>query len=108
MSDAYASLTEAYIELSRALPCYGVLQVYNGAAAAAPRPNRTASICYDFVKGVCTRGNECRYSHDLSLIARTARSSSSGSGPATEVCYDFLRCVTESWLCVLCVQLTVV
>lgn len=40
--------------------------------------------------GVCERGSECRYSHDLSLIARTGR-----GGPQSlktnEVCYDFLR-----------------
>eukprot|EP00955_Chlamydomonas_euryale_P051387 354859-Chlamydomonas_euryale.AAC.9 len=51
---------------------------------------RTNAICYDFVKGVCQRGSECRYSHDLSLIARTAR----GGGNhlrSGEVCYDYLR-----------------
>jgi len=61
-------------------------------AAAGPQ-RRATSICYDFVKGVCQRGTECRYSHDLSLIARTSR----GGGPAggaqqpTDICYDFLR-----------------
>lgn len=50
---------------------------------------RTNSICYDFVKGLCQRGSECRYSHDLSLIARTARNGNAQR--STEVCYDFLR-----------------
>lgn len=61
--------------------------MYNG----ANNRSRTTAICYDFVKGVCQRGNDCRYSHDLSLIARTARGNNSG-GRASEVCYDFLRC----------------
>jgi hypothetical protein len=39
-------------------------------------------------QGVCQRGNDCRYSHDLSLIARTARGASQKSG---ELCYDYLR-----------------
>jgi hypothetical protein len=61
-------------------------QVYNGAGTR----NRTNAICYDFVKGVCQRGTECRYSHDLTLIARTARSNAAAR--STEVCYDYLRC----------------
>ena len=60
-------------------------QVYNGTTPKV----RTTSICYDFVKGVCQRGAECRYSHDLSLIARTARSNPAGR--PSDVCYDFLR-----------------
>jgi len=61
--------------------------------------NRSGSICYDFVKGVCTRGAECRYSHDLTLIARMTRTSNGGAadmdqgpGQQTDVCFDFLRC----------------
>jgi hypothetical protein len=34
---------------------------------------RPTSICYDFVKGTCARGVDCRYSHDLGLIARSTR-----------------------------------
>jgi Torus domain/Zinc finger C-x8-C-x5-C-x3-H type (and similar) len=60
-------------------------KVYNGAGTR----NRTNAICYDFVKGVCQRGTECRYSHDLTLIARTARSNAAAR--STEVCYDYLR-----------------
>lgn len=66
----------------------------NGAMATK---NRSGSICYDFVKGVCTRGAECRYSHDLTLIARMARTSNGGAadadlGQQADVCFDFLRC----------------
>lgn len=50
---------------------------------------RTAPICYDFVKGLCTRGAECRYSHDLNSIIHSARGS---AGSTTDVCYDFTRC----------------
>ncbi len=50
---------------------------------------RTAPICYDFVKGLCTRGAECRYSHDLNSIIHSARG---GAGATTDVCYDFTRC----------------
>jgi hypothetical protein len=89
-------------------PPFPRCQVYNGAAgpgaaaapgapgAPPPGPQRRAtSICYDFVKGVCSRGVECRYSHDLSLIARTARGGAGAGGGAggqpTDVCYDYLR-----------------
>lgn len=75
--------------------CLLLLQVYNGSAASAPaNKSRSGSICYDFVKGVCTRGSECRYSHDLTLIARMARGSSGGDtdqGQQADVCFDFLR-----------------
>ena len=26
------------------------------------------SICFDFTKGLCTRGDKCKYSHDLATI----------------------------------------
>jgi hypothetical protein len=65
--------------------------------SAMATKNRSGSICYDFVKGVCTRGAECRYSHDLTLIARMARTSNGGAadmdqGQQADVCFDFLRC----------------
>ena len=78
------------------------LQSFNnsGANGAMATKNRSGSICYDFVKGVCTRGAECRYSHDLTLIARMARTSNGGAaevdqnqGQQSDVCFDFLRCV---------------
>ena len=72
-------------------PCRMCTQVYNGAGTR----NRTNAICYDFVKGVCQRGTECRYSHDLTLIARTARSNAAAR--STEVCYDYLRWVCYSY-----------
>ena len=65
-------------------------QVYCGSSASASR-GKTSAICYDFVKGVCQRGNDCRYSHDLSLIARTARGGGAPSLRSGEVCYDYLR-----------------
>ncbi len=42
------------------------------------------------MKGVCQRGVDCRYSHDLSLIARMARGGAA-QPKAGEVCYDYLR-----------------
>lgn len=63
-------------------------------AATAANKNRSASICYDFVKGVCTRGSECRYSHDLTLIARMARGNSGvqvDQGQQADVCFDYIR-----------------
>jgi hypothetical protein len=77
------------------------LQVYNGAAPAAPNKSRSGSICYDFVKGVCTRGSECRYSHDLTLIARMARGSGddSDAGQQADVCFDYLRWARQGACC---------
>ena len=57
-----------------------------------------APICYDFVKGLCSRGPDCRYSHDLNSIIHIARGIG-GGGPAgncgggtPDVCRDFTRC----------------
>ena len=86
------------------LCCPHVVQSFNNNSnnssnSAMATKNRSGSICYDFVKGVCTRGAECRYSHDLTLIARMARTSNGGAadvdqgpGQQTDVCFDFLRC----------------
>jgi hypothetical protein len=84
----------------RVLACTAVPQSFNNNSTngGVATKNRSGSICYDFVKGVCTRGAECRYSHDLTLIARMARTSSGGAadmehgqGQQTDVCFDFLR-----------------
>jgi hypothetical protein len=75
-----------------------------GAPGGGPMPtkNRSGSICYDFVKGVCSRGPDCRYSHDLTLIARMARTSNGAAGGpdadgGADVCFDFLRCGVCGW-----------
>lgn len=79
--------------------------MYNGTTASpAPGKARSGSICYDFVKGVCSRGAECRYSHDLSLIARMARGSGeeADQGQPADVCFDYLRCGVGLKLCAFC------
>ncbi|MEW5304896.1 MAG: hypothetical protein WDW36_007473 [Sanguina aurantia] len=90
----------------RELPPSALPTPYLGPQAAAPGPGgggpgilsrgRTTAICYDFVKGVCQRGGECRYSHDLTLIARTARGGA-GAAKVGEVCYDHLRGRCTRW-----------
>ena len=47
-----------------------------------------APICYDFVKGVCVRGANCRYSHDLRCIIHGGKKAASGTG---NICYDFAK-----------------
>lgn len=62
----------------------GLLQSQGMSAAT----KRGAPICYDFVKGSCTRGAECRYSHDISSVINSSKARP--VGPA-EPCFDFLR-----------------
>lgn len=57
-----------------------------GASAAT---KRGAPICYDFVKGMCSRGAECRYSHDISSVIHGHQGR---PATASEPCFDFLRC----------------
>ena len=41
-------------------------------------------ICFDFTKGVCTRGSSCKFSHDVALIV-------SVNSQERGICFDFLR-----------------
>jgi Zinc finger C-x8-C-x5-C-x3-H type (and similar) len=41
-------------------------------------------ICFDFTKGVCTRGANCKYSHDLNHII-------SVNSQERGICFDYLR-----------------
>lgn len=98
-------ISEGSRTASRVLtPVHVLMQVYNGAAMQTaanpgnalkmqpPVAGKPSAICYDFVKGVCQRASECRYSHDLSLIARMARGGPAAATPKTaEICYDYLR-----------------
>lgn len=43
-----------------------------------------AQICFDFTKGVCTRGGSCKFSHDVALIV-------SVNSQERGICFDFLR-----------------
>ena len=56
---------------------------------------RNAPICYDFVKGVCARGPECRYSHDINSIINDTRHTSQ-SNNAAQLCHDYSKYVSES------------
>ncbi len=41
-------------------------------------------ICFDFTKGLCTRGEACKYSHDIALIVKV-------NSQERGICFDFLR-----------------
>ena len=41
-------------------------------------------ICYDFTKGVCTRGDKCKYSHDIATIVNF-------NSREKGICFDYLR-----------------
>lgn len=36
----------------------------------APMAQRSLQICFDFTKGMCTRGDKCKYTHDLATIVQ--------------------------------------
>jgi hypothetical protein len=41
-------------------------------------------ICYDFTKGMCTRGDKCKYSHDIATIVHF-------NSREKGICFDYLR-----------------
>ena len=55
---------------------------------ASTAKKRFAPICYDFVKNQCTRGEDCKYSHDYSSILYGPRAP--GKDPYV-ICVDFTR-----------------
>ncbi len=55
---------------------------------ASSAKKRFAPICYDFVKNQCTRGEDCKYSHDYSSILYGPRAP--GKDPYV-ICVDFTR-----------------
>lgn len=41
-------------------------------------------ICFDFTKGMCTRGDKCKYSHDIATIVHF-------NSKEKGICFDYLR-----------------
>jgi hypothetical protein len=41
-------------------------------------------ICFDFTKGMCTRGDKCKYSHDIATIVQF-------NSKEKGICFDYLR-----------------
>lgn len=58
-------------------------QIAAGGSRTASSDPKT-QICFDFTKGVCTRGNSCKFSHDVALIV-------SVNSQERGICFDFLR-----------------
>ena len=58
-------------------------QIAAGGCRTASNDPKT-QICFDFTKGVCTRGNSCKFSHDVALIV-------SVNSQERGICFDFLR-----------------
>lgn len=79
---------------SRASSIPDAVVLQNTAAAAdqtdAQQPQQqqrqedSAQICFDFTKGMCTRGDKCKYSHDIATIV-DFNSKEKG------ICFDYLR-----------------
>ncbi|GIL62034.1 hypothetical protein Vafri_16356 [Volvox africanus] len=71
-----------------------LLDTYSGANAARPNEGTRqasttsqegkAQICFDFTKGVCSRGDKCKYSHDLATIVHF-------NSKEKGICFDYLR-----------------
>ncbi|PNW82778.1 hypothetical protein CHLRE_06g293750v5 [Chlamydomonas reinhardtii] len=49
-----------------------------------PSQEGKAQICFDFTKGVCSRGDKCKYSHDLATIVHF-------NSKEKGICFDYLR-----------------
>ena len=58
-------------------------QIAAGGSRNASSDPKT-QICFDFTKGFCTRGNSCKFSHDVALIV-------SVNSQERGICFDFLR-----------------
>ena len=45
---------------------------------------KSSQICFDFTKGLCTRGDKCKHSHDLATIVHF-------NSKEKGICFDYLR-----------------
>jgi hypothetical protein len=45
---------------------------------------RDPQICFDFTKGLCTRGDKCKFSHDIATIVQF-------NSKEKGICFDYLR-----------------
>merc|ERR1712113_553264 len=64
------------------------------AHAASEDPSqvvRTNEVCRGFLRGMCNRGNECRYSHDLNLARANPGPPQHTGPPRKELCMNFTR-----------------
>ncbi|GLC38229.1 hypothetical protein PLESTB_001085100 [Pleodorina starrii] len=73
-----SSLLESYSGANAARPSEGPRQ------ASATSQEGKAQICFDFTKGVCSRGDKCKYSHDLATIVHF-------NSKEKGICFDYLR-----------------
>jgi hypothetical protein len=56
-------------------------------SSAEQQPQQDSSepqICFDFTKGMCTRGDKCKYSHDIATIVQF-------NSKEKGICFDYLR-----------------
>lgn len=52
-----------------------------GAGSGSASPHRMAAgVCFDYAKGTCKRGDQCRFSHDAVAVAAFAKIASIGGG----------------------------
>jgi hypothetical protein len=56
----------------------------DSSSAACHSHGRDPQICYDFTKGLCTRGDKCKYSHDIATIVQF-------NSKEKGICFDYLR-----------------
>lgn len=48
------------------------------------RRQEVTQICFDFTKGLCSRGDKCKYSHDIATIVHF-------NSKEKGICFDYLR-----------------
>lgn len=56
----------------------------NSSAGVCEGHVRDPQICFDFTKGLCTRGDKCKYSHDIATIVQF-------NSKEKGICFDYLR-----------------
>lgn len=55
-----------------------------GSGSPTPSSTGDAQICFDFTKGACGRGENCRFSHDIATIVNV-------NSQERGICFDFVR-----------------
>lgn len=65
----------------------------------APVPPKLPARSYDYTKGLCTRGDKCKYSHDLATIVSFNSKEKGGCCTGAAACHSMPSCCTAAILC---------